>query len=306
MATVTENTAITRSDRHGFGVCLVLLAGVFWSIGGIIVRLIEAATEWQIVLYRSIALVIMLLAYLALRNPGALGTAFRKAGRTAIVAGLSLAAGFTCWIFALTHTTVANAMFLLAAAPFMTAILARIAIGEKVRRTTWWTMSVAVVGVGVMVAEGAAIGTLSGNIAGLGAASGFAGFTVALRRGKTVDMTPAVCLAGTFAAIAACTMVLILGHGFVISIHDGTLCATLGVVQIGCGLIFYTIGSRYVPAAELALLSLTEIVLGPVWAWLGVGETPSGLTLIGGAVVLTAIVAQALFGVRRRPPVGVV
>lgn len=305
MVSVADNTQPLES-RHAFGVTLVLLAGVFWSIGGIVVRLIDAASEWQIVFYRSLALAVMLLIYLTVRKPGAVSSAFRSAGLTAVLAGLSLAAGFICWIFALTHTTVANAMFLLATAPFITAVLARVLIGERIRSVTWFTMSIAVLGVGVMVMEGVASGTLSGNLFALGAALGFAGFTVALRRGKTIDMTPAVCLAGAFAATAAGAMVIYLGHGFPVSTHDAALCIILGVVQVGCGLIIYTIGSRYVAAAELALLSLTEIVLGPIWAWVGVGEIPTKLTLIGGAIVLSAIVGQAFFVVRRRPPVGVV
>lgn len=107
-----------------------------------------------------------------------------------------------------------------------------------------------------------------------------------------------VLIAGCFWSIA--------GLSFQLSTHDVLLCALLGCVQVGLGLILFTVGSRYIPAGELALLSLTEVVLGPVWVWLGVGEVPTSLTLLGGVIVLSAIVAQAVHGVRRRPPVGVV
>ncbi|MFQ6023900.1 MAG: DMT family transporter [Acidiferrobacterales bacterium] len=302
----TANTAITTEVGHIKGISLVLLAGVFWSIAGIIVRLIESASEWQILFYRSGSLAVMLVIVLAVQNRRALLTTFRAAGTAGVVGGLCLAVGFTCWIFALTHTTVANALFLLATAPFIVAILARLVLGERVKRATWVAMLVATVGITVMVGEGIAVGTLFGNVMGLGAALGFSGFTVALRYGKTVNMLPTVCFAGVFATLSSGIMIVATGHGITIPANDLWLCTMLGVVQIGCGLILYTIGSRYVPAAELALLSLTEVVLGPIWVWIGVGEVPSVLTLLGGVIVLVAVGARALLEVRRRPPIGVV
>ena len=306
MVTVANDSVAPNEHVHLRGVGLVLLAGVFWSTTGIIVRLIESANEWQIVFYRSIALMLTLLVVLVVRNGRTIFSVFRAAGVNAIVGGLCLGSGFACWIFALTHTTVANALFLLAASPFLSAILARIVIGERVARATWLAMTVALLGVAVMVGEGIIVGTLFGNVMGLTAALAFSGFTVALRRGKSVDMLPTVCLAGTFASIIAGTVLLATGSGFVVSGYDLSLCATLGIGQIGCGLILFTIGSRYVPAAELALLSLTEVVLGPLWVWIGVGEVPSLWTFLGGIIVLAAVTGRALLEVRRRPPIGVV
>lgn len=286
---------------------LVLLAGVFWSVGGIIVRQIETASEWQIVFYRSVTLVITLLALLGVRNGGAVIRTFRAAGATGIVAGLCLATSFISFIFSLTHTTVANTLFLLSCAPFMAALLGWILLGEKVRRTTWVAMIGGVFGIGVMVGEGIATGGLFGDLTALGSALGFAGFTVALRRGRAVEMLPAVCLAGVFSALLTGIMAISIGYGLAISAHDLLFCVIYGVVGLGCGMIIYTIGSRHLPAAELTLLSLTEVVLGPIWVWLGVGEVPSNMTLLGGAIVLAAITGQALSGIRRRhPPIGVV
>ena len=168
-------------------------------------------------------------------------------------------------------------------------------------------MSAALAGVAVMVGEGFATGSPFGNLSALLAALGFAGFTVALRRGKTRDMLPSVCLAAVFTALVAGVMVSAGAGGFAISARDLGLCAVMGAVQIGAGLTIYTAGSRHVPAAELALLSLSEVVLGPIWVWLGVGEVPSLATVIGGAVVLGAIVGHAASGLRRRrPPIGAV
>jgi drug/metabolite transporter (DMT)-like permease len=287
------------------GVVLVLIAGVLWSIAGLVVRLMHEANEWQILFYRSIALVITLLTYLAVKNNGRVKAAFCSAGKNAVLAGVVLGTGFASWIFAMTHTTIANALFILAASPLMAAVVARIILGEPIRRLTLGCMFVSVLGIFVMVGEGALIGTLSGNAFALVAAFAFAVFSVTLRMGKAVDMTPAVCWAGIWATLIGGTMLTLTRSGFSVSLHDALLCALLGFVQVGMGLILFTIGSRHIPAGELTLLSLTEVVLGPVWVWLGVGEVPSLYTVIGGLIVLGAITAQALAGVRRRPPVGV-
>jgi drug/metabolite transporter (DMT)-like permease len=303
---ITETMA-THDEHYVKGVVLVLIAGCFWSIAGLVVRLMDDASEWQILFYRSLALVITLLIYIGLQTRGNLIGAFQRAGLYAVLAGAFLSIAFTCWIFAMTHTTIANALFVLSAAPFLAAIFARVFIGELVKPTTWLYMLLASLGVAVMVVEGIALGTLMGNLFALAAATGFAAFSVILRKGKSVDMTPAVCWAGIWGALIAAFMLFATQQGFVLSTHDLVLCGLLGFVQVGLGLILFTAGSRYVPAAEITLLSLTEVVLGPIWVWLGVNEIPSRLTLIGGAIVLIAIVAQAIHGTRKkRPPVGVV
>lgn len=294
----------SRDWAHLKGVTLVLLAGTFWSIGGIVVRLIEQATPWQIVFYRSLALAVTLAVVILWRQRGGWLRALRRSGVIAAVAGFCLSLGFACWIFALMHTTVANALFLLATQPFLTAMLAFLVLGERVRRITWLSMSLALIGVGLMMSAGIALGALFGNLMGLGAALGFATFTVALRHGRHVDMFPAVWWAGFFASLLAGSMLLGSGQSFGMSGWDLGMCIILGVVQIGFGLMAYTAGSRYLPAAELALLSITEVVLGPIWAWLGVGEVPSGLTLLGGTIVLAAVVWRALHGFREPAPLG--
>lgn len=293
------------ASPRGYG--LVLLAGGFWSFGGLIVRQIEAANEWQFVFYRSLALVATLLVLVAARNRTTVVATFRATGLTGIVAGLSLAGSFITFIFSLTHTTVANTLFLLSSSPFMAAVLGRIVLGEKVRRATWVVMIGAILGIAVMVGEGATTGSLFGNVMALGSALGFAGFTVALRRGRAVEMLPAVCLSGVFAAALTAAIASGVGYGLVIPRHDVVLCLIYGGVILGGGLSIYTVGSRHVPAAELTLLSLTEVVLGPIWVWLGIGEVPSAMTLLGGAIVLASIVGLALHGMRpRHPPIGVV
>lgn len=298
----TMSTFGTETWLQAKGATLVLLAGVFWSTGGIIVRLITHASAWQIVFYRSLALAITLAVVILWRQHGSFLETFRRTGILAAVAGCCLSVGFACWIFALTHTTVANALFLLATQPFVTALLARLLLGEPVVRITWLTMSLAIVGVGVMMSEGIVVGTQFGNLIGLGAALGFSGFTVALRKGREVDMFPAVWWAGMFATLMAAGMLVAQGQSFSIVGWDLGMCSILGAVQIGFGLIAYTAASRYLPAAELSLLALTEVILGPIWVWLGVGEVPSGFTVLGGAIVLLAVVWRTLYELRRPLP----
>ncbi len=285
--------AVTARSDHTNGVALVILAGTCWSIGGILVRLIADASPWHIVFYRSLTLAITLAIVLLIRHGRAWMQAVHAAGVMAAVAGMCMAIAFASWIFALMHTTVANALFLLTTQPFLTAILARVILGERVHRTTWLTMSLALVGVGVMVRESLTLGTLFGNLIALGAALGLSGFTIALRKGKDLDMFPATWWAGSFASLLAAGMLLTHGHALTVGLWDFGMCTILGVVQIGCGLMAYTVGSRYLPAAELAMLSLTEVILGPIWVWLGVGEVPSRWTLLGGMIMLVAVAWQA-------------
>ena len=291
--TTADSRTYTRS------IVLVLTAGCLWSIAGLVVRLIDNATEWHILFYRSLALMATLLIYIVISSRGKWLKTFLDAGPASVLAGIFLGTAFSSWIFAMTHTTVANALFVLSAAPFMAAVIARIVLKERVKPVTWLCMSAAVVGISVMVGEGALIGTLSGNLLALGAAFGFACFSVILRAGRAVDMTPAVCWAGVWGTTLASGMLGLTQTNMGISQHDLLLCSLMGVVQVGLGLILFTIGSRHVPAGELNLLSLTEVMLGPVWVWIVVDETPGFYTLVGGAIVLGAIVAQALFGIFR-------
>jgi DME family drug/metabolite transporter len=292
------------------GVALVALAGVFWSLGGLLIRLIEAASGWQIVLFRAIALALTLTLVIALRHRGRVVAAFRGAGWNGAVAGAALAGGFISFVLALLNTSVANATFMLGASPFLAAVLGRVVLGETIRRTTALAMAAAFAGILIMVGGGLVIGTIRGNLLALGASVGFAIFSVLLRRGRERDMLPCVVIAGAISALIALPIVLAgapsLAAALALSPRDLALCAAMGAIAVGGGLTVYTIGARHVPVAELTLLSMTELALAPLWVWLAVGEVPSGYTLAGGAVILTAIAAQALSGARRRRPLPMV
>ena len=287
-----------RDPAYARGILLVMAAGGFWSLGGILVRLIETAGPWQILLVRSASLSIALFLVLLVRHRGALLGELRGIGLDGVVGALCLGVAFTGFIFSLIHTSVANAVFMLSASPFFTAPLAWMLLGEPVRRGTWIAMSLALVGVAVMVAGGIGAGALFGNLAALAAVLGFAGFAVTLRRKRLTDSLTLACLAGIFTAVAAAALV----DDFAYSTYDFAVCAVMGVIQIGAGMVLFTLGSRHVPAVELTLLSLTEVVLAPIWVWLWIAETPRPWTLIGGAVVIAALIGHALSGMRRKPP----
>ena len=277
----------------------MLTAGVFWSIAGLAVRLIEFAAEWTILFHRSLTLTVFLLTYIVIFRRGRVAETFRNSGKVAVAAGLVLGVAFCTWIFALTHTTVANALFLLSTAPFIAAIFGWWILRERVPNSTWLFIMIATGGVGVMVFEGVQLGTLFGSIMSLCAATGFALFAVLLRLGKHTDLVPAVFWAGLSAMLVSGFMLLVTDGEFQVVLNDWLLCATMGIFQVGIGLIIFIHGSKYLPAAEITLLSLTEIVLGPLWVWLVIREVPGSLTLVGGVIVLGAIVAQALRTMRQ-------
>ena len=289
----------SQYDNRGKGVFLVLTAGVFWSFAGLAVRLIEFANEWQILFFRSTTLVAFLTLYLLVTHGRAMIDVIRKCGKIGFIAGFSLSLAFSCWIHALTHTTVANALFLLSTAPFIAALVGWWILKERVSSSLLWFILMASVGVAVMVAEGYQFGTLFGTIMALIAATGFGVFAVFLRMGRNTDLVPAVLWAGICATIISGTMILITGSGFEINLRDWSLCAAMGIFQVGVGLVIFTHGAKYLPAAEITLLSLTEIVLGPIWVWLVVQEIPGILTVVGGAIVLSAIAGQSYFTLRR-------
>ncbi len=284
------------------GVVLVLFAGVLWSTVGLGIRLIENAEVWQILLYRSCSLSPFLFLILWFRSGGRPVERIRQAGIPGVIAGLSLVAAYAGGIIALQATSVANAMLLFASAPFFTALLGWVVLREPVRRATFVAIAVAIAGIAIMVSDDRSDGAMTGNLAALASAFGFAVFTVALRWGKTSDMMPSVFLSGLFAIVITGSVCLLKGLPLVLSVNDGSIALIMGVFQVGAGLVLYTLGSKAVPAAELTLLSMAEVLLGPIWVWLFIGETAGVYTLIGGAVLLAAIVGNALSGLRRRPP----
>lgn len=280
----------------------VFAAGVLWSTVGLGIRLIEDAVVWQILLYRSVSMSLFLYLVIRLRTGESPFVQIQRTGYPIIIAALALVAAYSGGIYAIQNTSVANAMLLFATAPFMAAVLGWVVLREPVRVATWIAIAVAIGGIAIMVIDKSGSIGFKGGLAALGSAIGFAVFTVALRWGKTTEMLPSVFLSAVFAIFISAGVCFLSGLSVTLSLHDGSIAVCMGVFQVGAGLILYTLGSRSLPAAELALLSLAEVLLGPLWVWLFLGETASVNTLIGGLVLLAAIAGNALSGKRRKPP----
>ncbi|MEM6461351.1 MAG: DMT family transporter [Pseudomonadota bacterium] len=296
-----SHSATIDRDAYSRGVLYVLAAGIVWSTVGLGVRLIDEATSWHILLYRSLTLTPFLFAVLWVRSGGRPIAVIRSAGISALIAGFALFLAFAGGIYAIQKTTVASALLLFASAPVFAALLGRLFLGERVRAATAVAIFVALIGVAVMVADGFSTGNMIGNLAAIGSAIGFAVYSVVLRWGKARDMMPSVFLSGLITIVLAAVICIGNGLPLTVSTNDATVALLMGVCQIGVGLVLFTIGSRAVPSAELTLLSLGEVMLAPVWVWLYIGEVPSQFTVVGGSILLAAIIGNAMTGMSRKP-----
>lgn len=283
--------------RYGTGVALVVTAAVLWSLMGLAIRLIQDAGTWQVLFWRSAGAVPVLVALIWWRN-GSLARPLRGAGLAGAIGGAGLVFAFAGAIFALQSTTVANAVFLFSASPFIAAVLGRLVLREPVRPVTWALMAVAIFGMYLMVRENLSLGAGPGTAAAFLSAAGFAVYTLALRWGRMADMLPATLLGGLFSMAVAAAVIGVTGGTLAVSWHDMAIGLAMGAALLAAGLTLYTLGSPTMRAADLTLLSNIEVLLAPVWVWLVLGETATRGTLLGGAVLLAAVVANALIGLR--------
>lgn len=282
------------------GVPIALLAGVCWSLAGLVYRWIDSASAWQVLFYRSVSLCIMLLIWLLIRYRQRLIATMKNAGFPALTGGICLSIAFTGYILALDNTSVANAMFALAAAPFFTAILARVLLRETISGKAWLAMCIAAIGLAIMtngeLKEGGGLGNLFAIIAALG----FSGMTISLRSQVGSDMLPTILYASFFASVVSAFGIISSGNQFDLLPLDLIYSISLGIFQVGLGFILFTYAAHHLPAVELTLLSLTEIILGPILVWIGIGELPTSATMIGGVFIFVAIVLIAILGTQQR------
>ena len=285
--------AAVRQPGYLYGAVLVFSGGVVLSFAGLLFRMVESASDWQIMIYRSGSAALSVLLFVAIRHRGRLIAACRAIGLPGLVAALFMGFGFTCYTLSITNTTVANALFLASTAPVFAALLGWLVLREAVRRASALAAVVALMGVALMVYDGFTTGGLFGNLTGIGAAIGIAGYAVMIRR-RAVDMAPALAFGAALSALIA----LGAAETPAISGHDLVLGLILGAVQLSLGFVLLTYGARYVPAAEVVLIALSEVMLGPIWVWLAVGEVPTALALGGGAFILAAVAGLSLHGLR--------
>jgi len=277
------------------GVGLILLGGVCLSSGGILIRYVNAADAWTILFYRALGFVGLLFCVNLYRHGRQLPRAFRAIGTSGIVLALALGGGFTCYVLSMLMTTVASVSFIISAGPLFAAIFGWIILRERVSPVTWMVIAGASVGMGLMFADGLAGGHVAGVLVAMGLPISFAIMVVMIRRAGDVDMLPATFLAGVVSIVIGA----VVSDTLSITLHDLLICVVLGIGQLGMGFMLITLGTRYVPAAESALISLSESVLAPIWAWLFLFEVPAPLAMAGGLLVLTCVGLQALAGVQR-------
>ncbi len=286
MTALPTTAANVRAMRRR-GQVYVALAALAWSSAGVLQRELSVGTATQVA-GRALFAVLGLFAFVALSERRGVWWAFRSVGWAELAVAVLTASASASFIVALNHTTVANVLFMQAASPLFAALIAWVGLREAVSGRTAIAMVVALAGVGVMVGG-------PGGVHGIGLALSvlmtvsFALSVVITRHRRDISMGPAVCLSQVLVLVVTAPFA---APGSVDG-RDLALMVALGIGQSGLGLAFLTIGARLIPAAEVALITLLEVVLGPLWVWWALSERPGTSTLVGGTVVVAAVVLQA-------------
>ena len=291
------------TTAHTKALFLVLTAGTLWSFGALTIRYMvdPYLYRWQYLFFRGLTIAGILCLYLLVRDGSQCLHRFQKIGASGVVGAFGLVGAFTCFIWSITLTTAANTLFLFATVPFLAAFMGIVVLRETIRPLTWIAMTVAFAGIAVMVVEGLDSGSVLGTITGFAAACGFAAFSVSLRCRKETPQFATIALAGILCAILTAGILVSHGESVLMPIRNILLSMVHGTL-VGVGLILFSIGAKYFPAAELNLLSLVEVVGGVIWVYLplfGIHEVPSMLTVVGGVIVSGAILLDSV-GMRFR------
>ena len=265
---------------------------MFWSLAGVVVKSLEQATEWQINFYRCLSLALFVAAVTLIRYRRSTLTVLRMGGLKTLMSGALLSGAMLCNVVALKYTTVAVAVFVMAAAPILAALLGRLFLGEEVRARVWISIVLAILGIGIMVGGRLQIGDTMGVAVAILGIVFFGVYAVSLRVGKNVDMTPAVFFGGAIGTAVSFSVSIGTGVGLVIPWIEVMWCTLLGVVQLGLGSVLFALAAQGVPAVQLTLFALGEPLLAPLWVWLILDDLPTLTTLIGGAVLFAALALQ--------------
>ena len=295
-------------NKTNSAILVVLFAGILWSFGALVVRYIEDARSipWQYLFFRGVTIFLILNIYLFFKEGKSFIDNYKKIDLSVVIGGLGFATAFMGFIWSITHTSAAVTLLMLAAMPFMTAILGYIFLKEKVSFTTLTAIILAATGITFMAFSSSQIGTLFGLLAGLLSALGFSIGSVSLRWNKRTPTFTTVSLAGLFCAIISFVMIIINDANVFTTFRNSSLSALHGTL-VCSGLILYSIGSKNLPAADLTLLSLTEVLGGIFWVWLpilGINEIPTTNTIIGGFILTFAILFYSLNTKKNRRFIG--
>ena len=270
------------------GPFLIFLGAFSLSFGGLIVKSFEGATLWQILFWRSLFFSLTVLTFLLISYKKKTFKAFKDSGLPGFFGGIILSFGFCGYVFAMYNTTVANTNFIISLQILFLAIFGYFFLKEKISGITLTSIILAMTGVLLMVGNSLTPGELSGNLAAFSMPITFAVLIIIVRKFPTVDMVPAQFVAG----ICCCLIGYFLSPKIMIAPNDIFLGFIAGFFQVGLGFIFITIGARTTTSAMVGIIMLCESVLGPIWAFLFVSERPSLFGLIGGAIILIAVLIQ--------------
>ena len=283
---------------HRFAITITLLAGIFWSFGPYVVRHIEQpeTVPWQYLFTRGIVIFTLLNLFLFFEEGKEFYKNYFKIGIAGIIGGLGLGTAMITFIWSITNTSAAITLLCLAAMPFITALLGFLFLKEEISPNVWLAIIIATVGIFIMAFETTGKNSLEGLLFGLASALGFSIFSVSLRWKKDTPKFTTVAIAGIFCAAFSLVVLLIQDKSLISSSKNQALFSIHGTI-VCLGLILYSIGSKLIPAAELTLLSLTEVIGGIFWVWLpilGINEVPTNNTIIGGFLIFMSIIYYSL------------
>jgi DME family drug/metabolite transporter len=272
------------------GYVLVFLGAVTLSFGGLIVKSFEGATLWQILFWRSVFFCFVIIIFLSITYKKQFIKSIISSGIPGLVGGIILGCGFFGYVFAMHNTTVANANFIIQTQTLFLAIFGYIFLKETISKITLASIILAISGITLMLGDSLTSGQMLGNLIAFIMPISFAVLIIIVRKYPSVDMVPLQLIAGIVAMIIG---YLVAGR-IDISLHDIFLGFLAGFFQVGFGFIFITIGARTTPSAVVGIIMMSEAIFGPLWAWIFINEQPPLIVLVGGSIVLFAVLLQFL------------
>ena len=273
------------------GPFLIFLGAFCLSFGGLIVKSFEGATLWQILFWRQFFFVILVSIFLLLTYKKKIFIALYESGLPGFLGGLILGCGFSAYVFAMYKTTVANTNFIIQTQAIFLAIFGYLFLRERISKLTLVSIILAITGIILMVGNSLSPGQLSGNLVAFIMPISFAILIIIVRKYPKVDMIPLQ----LFAGIVAMLIGYFVSTKINISTNDILLAFIAGFFQVGLGFIFITIGAKKTLSATVGILMMTEAVFGPFWAWMFLKETPQLIALIGGSIIIIAVLIQFFF-----------
>ena len=287
------NTKIEYNEpppRRAYAMILMLIGSTVISFGGLVIRNIDTADNWQINFYRALAFGIVISTILFLRYGRSAPRKLKGIGLQGVCAAALLAFASISFLQAITNTTVAATTFTLSSIPFLTATVAWLFLGERIGKYTVFAMLAAAVGISLMFIQGLGSGSIYGNFMAFLCAIGFSGYALIIRRNRSLEMLPTLIFSNLIIMFIA---LIFCWDNMMVSLYDLILCFVLGGLLSATVNTLFVAASKPLLAAELTLFMLLEFTLGPIWVWIFVNEVPTSWTLIGGSIVIIAVLFKS-------------